>query len=110
MVQWASVSKFIIPNTVFGRPFDEQWTYVNGTNMWQFDYALIDTLKVQWLADAVARDSIGVGADHRTLEVVLRRSAGRGRVRKRQPRAVRTCRDADQAQFSKNISIQVYML
>ena len=49
----------------------------------QLDYGLIDATKTSWIIDALAKDGIGAGVDHRTVELAVWFCAAKGRLHRR---------------------------
>ena len=59
---------------------------MNGMSRRQLDYGLIDAKKASWIVDALAKDGIGVGVDHWTVELTVRFCARKGRAHRRRQR------------------------
>ena len=61
-----------IASTLFNKPLEHQWTFTNGITKRQPAYCLISARHSSWVEDIAANDIIGVGKDHRTVEVKMR--------------------------------------
>ena len=89
LVQWAMVEQLCIANTLFEHPLENVWTHCRGDRRRQIDFICIDQKARKMIQDANATNLIGIGVDHKAVQLCLSipvpkaREHKRGRIKKR---------------------------
>ena len=107
LARWASLQQLMIANTTFEKHPEQQWTYKNGDNKRQIDYFLISSAQSSCVHDAYASDTIGVGMDHRTVNLELHFQAKAKPSAKKitkKPQSLRGWKPRDGTEYKKEVA------
>ena len=112
LAQWASSQRMTVANTCFEKSIEEQWTHINGNSKRQIDFGFICIRKKDWLVDAGADDSIGVGSDHRSVYMILAMPRSRGRSKKKhlQNKNLKGWKAKDNDKYQKELDSKISLI
>ena len=71
LMTWTSLHSLSISDTFFEGGVNNRWTYEKSDVRYQLDYCLIDSGRIAMIESAGAIDLIGLGQDHRTVQLSL---------------------------------------
>ena len=67
MLKWAILESLCIDNTLFEKPFANEWTFIKGGRRRQLDFICIDKAASHFITDAMSTDVLTLGIDHKAV-------------------------------------------